>query len=322
MKTLRVLLYLTIIYSLMFSCKNNDVEDTNSFRVKQIVSMNIQGIELNKIILNYTDEKLISEIQFDKDTVKNIWNEAYHLNFNYSNDRIISIKSKLDSVSNSWKNIYKTEYYISNSRIDKVMGYDLEKSTGSSSIGNTISYQYSDGVLKELIAYDIKWTLSYENNLLSQFVEYSINLGNWKEYSKCKYNYSVNQLKDIFFYSYDNYGFANTEPTGKFEYDYTNGNISKIMFSYFSSSNSTWKVQYSTFYKYDNQNCLIEKNEDNSCKTTYEYEVGKGNFSLFNNCVSELYKTPFPKVISKDKSNLLLYNQPLFNNIFRFPCPM
>lgn len=291
MKTLKTLLVLTMICIILYSCKDNN-EETN-YRVKQIISTNFNGVEINKLILNYNEDKLFSKIQFDKDTIKNNWDEVYHFNYIYSGDSILEIKSKYDNTSNLWKDIYKIKYIISNSKIDKVIGYNLENPNSSYTLGNTISYQYSGNNLTELIAFGVKWSLNYDNNVLSQFVQYSLFQGNWKEFTKCKYNYSSNQLKSLYLYDYNSYGIPNTASNSKYEYEYEGGNISKITIYGIDSSNSIWETKNSTVYHYDNHGCLFEKIQNTGEKTTYLYEVGKGNFSTFKSYIIELDKTPY-----------------------------
>jgi len=146
-----------------------------------------------------------------------------------------------------------------------------------------LSYEYTNSKLVGIKAGEFYLTkFNYQNNLIKEILYYSYDsINNPFIYSKGIYTQVDNKLSKCDWYDLnENNEWENGD---KAEFYYTGEKISKTTWYDWFSDISSFEKQDDTYYEYDSNGFLIEKNQvlgGYSDTYLYSYENGRGNAKL------------------------------------------
>jgi YD repeat-containing protein len=278
------LLFLTTL--LLCTCRveneTNLFGGKNSHRIIEFIEID-EGEEDYRVNIFYEGEKCIGwEATYKTDT--EIWEEDEKAVITYSGN--VATLIYFEKESGKWEeNDWKTEYNIENGLTVEVIEYDNvdghwfeEWKTSLSYAGTKIlkseNYDYKDGqpVL------DSKDEFIYEKDKLIEVKEFYMESGNWNNRYKILFSYTGDQLNGSIEYRNEENNWLEIR---KVEYFYSGKNITSKRVYYQNPDNTSWELRYSQFYKYDENENLIEVEDDDGNKEKMVYEKGHGNIRSF-----------------------------------------
>lgn len=281
-----------IIVSLIVSCKKSNENDNdnnptitkNSHRISQWINKGSSGIPNMKVTYTYDNEKLVKNSVFNRvigggdelverskmeyiysdNSITRLsypdinisepeWKTIFTLNGNLITDAIIYTYDYGHFILTNERHYnYEGNKLISYSKSDLIMDSLIENEKGQ--------YVYDGENLKELIISRRDWPFDWEesekfvfssnNEKINYWVKSYFNDSSWKESWKNNYVYIDDQI-----YSITNYQMNNE---------------------------SSWEFYEQETFKYNEENYLTEKLEDDGYATYYDYEPGHGNAALFD----------------------------------------
>ncbi|NOR45518.1 MAG: hypothetical protein GQ534_08020 [Candidatus Delongbacteria bacterium] len=182
----------------------------------------------------------------------------------------------------------KIEYTYENSLLTSFIIY--EDNAGVWEKTSEKTWAYTSGQLTEYInaysdGYSNKSTYSYENDKLSEMIEYDWNVVGWELYNKSVYSYEDGKLKEVVDYQYYNSEWRIKNKTISL---YTNEHLSSEITSLWDDYEQVLKNYWKTGFEYDeNWNIVayIYYDWDGgmneyvlSFKTEFIYEKAHGNY--------------------------------------------
>ncbi|MFI0431413.1 hypothetical protein [Mariniflexile sp. HMF6888] len=297
------------IFIAFFSCSTEPTDNpeeeeisTTSKRVKEAIGYS-NNIEIAKMIYNYSDDKLVSVVEYKKEN--NNWVEVSTYQLAYNGNSITG--NYIGSDSGSY-NIYATN----NGNIISISEfYENDNSSGYKDITFTndkiSTYTFYEGSSSTEL-YSYKSNCIYENGKVVTINEEHNNYFDttYIEYTSTNFNYTGDSLTG-WIYEIIEY------QDEKVEHQYSNNLISKSILSISDNNLNDWKKASEFSYLYDSDGYLIEESyidfgnktseshlyddyffETDTDKITYTYEEGIGNsfILLYPEFVS--YQTPNP----------------------------
>ncbi len=249
------ILFMSLV--LVTSCEEKDDEPTkDGYRIKEILTQCMENSELfYKETFIYKGDKLVTRKMEDHHLEGLITKEK--TTFAYLENKISAVTHFTERGSDEWKLHDKKEYILENGLVK------LEIEEWPNGYKDTIKYEYNG-----------------KKNLTKIY--------NVFIYDKAILHYSGNKLMKIIYY-------RGNDLSKKSEYVYSDNKVSEIVdYSYYNR----WSRWRQITNKYNNKGLLIETNRyvigsNNSFKTTYKYEVGKGNSELFQKSGIALFRDNF-----------------------------
>ncbi len=256
------ILFMSLV--LVTSCEEKDDELTrDGYRIKEIF-MKYDVESSSKTTFIYDGNKLIT-----KNKIYYYLNEEtsqQKTTFTYLDNRI----SEVINVAKRESLYDKKEYVLENGL---VKSETKEYSNGNK---NTTKYEYNGKNLTKIIYNDGGYdAFIYENGRIvarKKFYDNGLLMRKWT------LDYTGDKLMKITYY-------RGNDVSSKLEYKYSDNKVSEI--AHYSFYDNKWELWGQTTNKYNNKGLLIETKHDvignkfHSFKTTYKYEVGKGNAKLF-----------------------------------------
>lgn len=306
MKLFRAIYFL--FFLIVIACSKEDstqLGDSNNlnldFRIsEQTIYLNNRLVQ--RLIYEYQNDKLIMLKTFNANENNELIEEG-RSEFTYEGDKI-SLNTLINQ-SEVWVEVGGvTEYVIQNNHIVEQNSYQQMILSGQS----IYDYQEQNEIPKyyERYAYrDGSFTLIQTGEYIeNSYVIYSRLDENdmFNEYSKSTFSYLDGQLNEIILYNKE----ADTDDSWlqneKIKYNFSGNELLSKAFYQWNVVLNDWTNSYSDSFKYDSNGSLIEQvssyflENNQDVKVVNNYDVGKGNWSIFlNSGWKSLYKTPGPQ---------------------------
>jgi hypothetical protein len=298
MKKIKILITISILAISFVACEQDDELQLNSdkFRIKSLTEVYTSGKEY-KYSFYYTEDRLDS-----------ICHNKSKIEYNYSETNV-SITRGYYTENGIWEITRKFEFVIENGLVVEEIYYDNNDDFQTKS--QTWVYQYSELDLTNwlstgynvqgLITGKAKGEYTYKDNKLVEYCYYVLNDNTWNQGTKETFEYSgkklIQRTGELLYDFGWRYYFKN-------KYSYSNGLVTKIK-TYSWNINTDWEEALLFTFWYNNNACLIVKDDNVFEKIIYEYEEVKGNAkSLWYHPEELIRKEPtFKKSSSKQEYN-------------------
>lgn len=271
------ILVITLLCTMLLACEKDDNKldlGNGTYRIAKISVINSHGDTTNQYRYSYEGENLVKESYFWKYEGELV--ELRRTEFTYSANEITGLLYRTnDLLKADTKYVYKLENGLCTEYSRHALTLEDEFDERE-----RITYQYLDGNLVSSIGYykqggDIlleltRRNLNYENGkVIESKIEFNAS-DVWQDKTKICFYYNDDKLvkRTLSFYKNDIW---NESETIKYLY---NGDLTTAIVK----RNDIIVTTDSLIYKYDH-NYLVEVNPI-SGKTVYEYEPGRGNYSL------------------------------------------
>jgi len=245
-----------------------------------------------KYELQYSNDSVIYRADYNNDTLRNTWVETSRTNYVYTKDSIILHNYILNQNTNNWTLYYDSYYRLTNGKITCFNQYYYNQSAYLSSI---YTFEYEGELLKRFKVSTNKYEYLYNNNTVAELKTYRYNY-NLKKYTwqvSTTYKYANNLPSELLYCNIQNE--KDTLPAyGKMIYQYdANNNLKRYL--YYRDETTNTLISYSSDEFLLKNGYLIQYSSSKGEKVTYEYEVGKGNISIFKDIAALFEFTPVPR---------------------------
>jgi hypothetical protein len=299
MKHLCLLLIITSF--IIFSCKkdkNTNPGSNGSSDIRLVESIYYSDYEVTKTVYQYSNNKLISTINYLSYNSDTSWRKTGKSEINYSNNNIELIDYSYNQYDSSYSPIKKNNYIYYGALLSEVSEYDFFSSTWN--LNATNKYQYLNNKIVSVIVSEnnIKVTedkFVYNSNLLSEVNSYAYDTQSdgMQQVGKSILNYRNNKVHDLITSYVENGTWNNDTKVG---FDYTVNNQTTLHLQLWSDEINNWTGNLAQMdYLYNTMGVLIEE-INGAERTIYNYESGSGNAKLFFNAPGyELLQLPSVK---------------------------